>query len=368
MNHITGGERGKATNKEGVKTADMAPILSLLSAVRKSIRSFVGPQGDKQEARSVMMKVFCSFDPHSKGRLSCRDFSFAVSVLMNDILRDCEEATLDVRSARKNVAHSPPSKKVPWRTGVRSSNVPNSSAVQSLALSKGKNTSDGSRECEAAPTLLVLSDKEWNAVFQYFSSSSSPSPSPCPSSQPDTDMDYALFCDSVLQFDEPKREREKERDPSHTRTQTSMRACTSISGIAGALRKGGAMSSSSHHFHVDADVGVDSGLDLGMQDVGTASRSVRSLTAGRGKFISENVPKETPRNARTQRSNNSVATVGIERAGVHNKTFSISDKNDNYDTYNGRGGMQSCSSDRQSERVTAAGGGKYRDRYSTNKY
>ena len=73
------------SEKENLK---MAPILTILAVVRKSLRKFITSAEDFREARSVMLKVFRSFDPQERNNLSTRDFCLAVSVLINEIRKN----------------------------------------------------------------------------------------------------------------------------------------------------------------------------------------------------------------------------------------------------------------------------------------
>lgn len=237
----------------GFENTKMAPILSILNIVRKSLRKFLVSPNDFREARSVIMKVFRNFDPQEKNKMTPRDFSFAVSVLINEI-RDKEDNTVSDRnsfvskSSQNNIESSSKFKiasparnvpqNVPWRAGSASTstrenylssknnsnsnnNNNNNSNIYNDNNKSNKSNNGESEKNKSDPRNILSSDvpiltsEDWNSIFQYFAN--------CPpttinyknnsknddkntnTKSIDTTIDYEKFCDLVLNQEEIKK-------------------------------------------------------------------------------------------------------------------------------------------------------------------
>ena len=226
----------------GFEIMKMAPILSILNIIRRSLLKFLLSPTDIREARSVMMKVFRNFDPQEKNKMTPRDFSFAVSVLINEI-RDRDGNTMSDRNTvlsrrgQDNIESSlkfrsaSPSTNVPWRMGssISSTKESFSSSKNNLRNSKNdnrhntnnnirqnssigsnngefqKNKNDDPRNILCSDVPILTSD-DWNSIFQFFANQS---PNLNVSNQNkkniDITIDYEKFCDLVLNQEEIKK-------------------------------------------------------------------------------------------------------------------------------------------------------------------
>ena len=244
----------------GFENTKMAPILSILNIVRKSLRKFLVSPNDFREARSVMMKVFRNFDPQEKNKMTPRDFSFAVSVLINEI-REKDGNTISNRntvssksgqdnleSSSKFKVSSPAKnlpKNAPWRVGTPSTststrenylssrnntnninndnnnrysnhnNNNNNTSTKSSNSESEKNKSDPRNIlCSDVP---ILTSDDWNLIFQYFANNSSNTLNDNNKNDIkngsinksmkliDITIDYEKFCDLVLNQEEIKK-------------------------------------------------------------------------------------------------------------------------------------------------------------------
>jgi hypothetical protein len=210
-------QRNQSTENENSRIKS-SPVLSILAIVRKSLRKFIISGEDLREAKSVMMRVFRSYDPQEKNRLSTRDFCFAVSVFINEIRKNETENISDDRNTKKldskksNLANVPrnnsaPSGNVPWRVGSR--NIPspskqrigmnNNNSNKSSNSSSDKHFSEKDKNVISGNDVPILSQEDWNVIFQYFAF-------PLTKSQimsqnrtvVETSIDYQKFCDAVL--------------------------------------------------------------------------------------------------------------------------------------------------------------------------
>jgi hypothetical protein len=279
----------------GFENTKMAPILSILNIVRKSLRKFLVSPNDFREARSVMMKVFRNFDPQEKNKMTPRDFSFAVSVLINEI-REKDGNTVSSKSSQDNLESSSkfkissPAKNLPknapWRVGTPSpststrenylssrnntnninnyNNNNNNTSTKSYSSESEKNKSDPRNIlCSDVP---ILTSEDWNLIFQYFANNSSNKLNNDNKNDNkngsinksmkliDISIDYEKFCDLVLNQEEIKK----------------MSLSSNFKNLGKSLNKSVDLKSrklSSSHFNLD--------------DVSTAASRVRASSATR---------------------------------------------------------------------------------------
>ena len=287
----------------GFENTKMAPILSILNIVRKSLRKFLVSPNDFREARSVMMKVFRNFDPQEKNKMTPRDFSFAVSVLINKIIEK-DGNTVSSKSGQDNLESSSkfkvssPAKNLPknapWRVGTPSTststrenylssrnntnninndnnnrysnhnNNNNNTSTKSSNSESEKNKSDPRNIlCSDVP---ILTSDDWNLIFQYFANNSSNTLNDNNKNDIkngsinksmkliDITIDYEKFCDLVLNQEEIKK----------------MSLSSNFKDLGKSLNKSVDLKSrklSSSHFNLD--------------DVSTAASRVRASSATR---------------------------------------------------------------------------------------
>ena len=227
----------------------MAPILTILAVVRKSLRKFITSAEDFREARSVMLKVFRSFDPQERNNLSTRDFCLAVSVLINEIRKNdnieniYEDRNLNILSSnnrelngtKKNINNINKNKNNFYNDTKEISGKFNNSknvlSVNSLQknvtigkestrnilqgntklfiMNNNNNNNNNDVNSNLGSDVPILSKQEWNNIFNYFASKSK--------NQQGNDLknnnrtyeeikvDYQKFCDSVLNYNEIKK-------------------------------------------------------------------------------------------------------------------------------------------------------------------
>ena len=215
----------------GFENTNMAPILSILNIVRKSLRKFLLSPNDFREAKSVMMKVFRNFDPQENNKLSPRDFSFAVSVLINEI-RDRDEYTVSDKNtvssksasfnnselSSKLKISSPPRnvpKNIPWRVGSSiSSTRENYSSSKNNSTYLNNNNNEYEKDKNKDPRNVLCSDvpiltsNDWNSIFQYFANETNNNKSTSNNSRNnnlDITINYEKFCNLVLNQEEIKK-------------------------------------------------------------------------------------------------------------------------------------------------------------------
>ena len=295
----------------GFENTKMAPILSILNIVRKSLRKFLLSSSDFREAKSVMMKVFRNFDPQENNKMSPRDFSFAVSVLINEI-RDKDEYTVSdkntVSSKREGFNNSELSSKlkissparnvpknVPWRVGssISSSTRENHSSSKNNSNSFNKNIygndnnndlSEKSNNSEyqyqkdrnkdprnvLCSDVPILTSNDWNLIFQYFANESNNNKSNQNSIKnqnksknnnlDNTTIDYEKFCNLVLNQEEIKKMSLLVKSATFQNSGKSLNKSADVKS-----RK-----LSSSHFNLD--------------DVSTAASRVRASSASRSRI------------------------------------------------------------------------------------
>lgn len=286
----------------GFENTKMAPILSILNIVRKSFRKFLVSRNDFREARSVMMKVFRNFDPQEKNKMTPRDFSFAVSVLINEI-REKDGNTVSSKSSQDNLESSSKfkisspaknlPKNVPWRVGTPSTststresyfssknttndtdnnnyNTNNNSYNNNNTSTKSNNSESEKNKSDPRNILCsdvpILTSEDWNLIFQYFANNSSNKLNDNNKNDDkngninksskliDTTIDYEKFCDLVLNQEEIKK----------------MSVSPNFKNLGKSLNKSVDLKSrklSSSHFNLD--------------DVSTAASRVRASSATR---------------------------------------------------------------------------------------
>jgi hypothetical protein len=239
----------------GFENTKMAPIFSILNIVRKSLRKFLVSPNDFREARSVMMKVFRNFDPQEKNKMTPRDFSFAVSVLIDEI-REKDGNTVSSKTGQDNLESSSKfkissaknlPKNVPWRVGTPSTSTSTSTRENYLSSKNNTNninddynnkyyncnynntnTSTKSNNSESEKNksdprnilcsdVPILTSEDWNYIFQYFANNSSNTQNYNNKNDNkngimnkslkviDITIDYEKFCDLVLDQEEIKK-------------------------------------------------------------------------------------------------------------------------------------------------------------------
>ena len=256
-------EESVKIDENNEKEAKMAPVLAILAIVRKSLRKFITSVEDFREAKSVMLKVFRSFDPQEKNKLSTRDFCLAVSVLINEIRKNDDKEKEDKngnilhgnnrelngrnsvsgnvlgrngssgnipgnvlgRSVSGNVLRnnaSLTSKQMNITISEASSkNILNHSNSSKNVLPNGrrKSITDGNNNNNSNNNLNyndnaigndvpILSKQDWTNIYHYFESNPNKADQNMNSSRkPFTEItvDYLKFCDSVLNYEEIKK-------------------------------------------------------------------------------------------------------------------------------------------------------------------
>ena len=241
--------------KENLK---MAPILTILAVVRKSLRKFITSAEDFREARSVMLKVFRSFDPQEKNNLSTRDFCLAVSVLINEIRKTdnseniYEDRNMNILSSNnrelngtkknnnitinknenknknkndlyndtkeisgkhyisKNILLSANSTQKNVTIGKESTrNILQGSAKLFNMNNNNNNNNNHDNNSNLGSDVPILSKQEWNEIFNYFAAKSKNQQTYDQKNNVRTyeeiKVDYQKFCDSVLNYNEIKK-------------------------------------------------------------------------------------------------------------------------------------------------------------------
>jgi hypothetical protein len=360
-----------------------SPVLSILAIVRKSLRKFIISSEDFREAKSVMMRVFRSYDPQEKNRLSTRDFCFAVSVFINEIRKNETENTSDDKNTKKvdlkknNLGNVPrnnlaPSGNIPWRVGSR--NIPspskqriginNNNSNKISNSSSNKNFNEKDKNIITGNDVPILSQEDWNVIFQYFAF-------PLTKSQImsqnrtviETFIDYQKFCDAVLNSEDIQK---------MSKSQSLSNA--SVSG-------GKSLKTVTVRF-------PDSSSQFNADDVSAVGSRVRSSSATRRDESDGNNERNYNRNRinNTNSSHNYTKSSSINNYNNYSKS-KYSGEYQNIDDNHGKKKVQSKTlnnydyspndkihskdilnkselHDNQTERILASGNGKYR----TTKY
>ena len=218
--------------KENIK---MAPILTILAIVRKSLRKFILSPEDFQGARSVMIKVFRSFDPQEKHKLSTRDFCLAVSVLINEI-RQNDDIDYINENRNMNILNGNNRELNNYKKNI--SNINNETKENSEILNNSRDSVDVSRKqknivdrkidtnnidhntkkslhngrddinTNLGNDVPILSKQEWNSIFHHFATkpkNQSNNVQMNNRTYEEMTVDYQKFCDSVLNYNEIKK-------------------------------------------------------------------------------------------------------------------------------------------------------------------